>query len=63
MPQTQQFWFHESMMNSLIDNLSDTYMPFEFETPMITDQMLSLFREFRNYYGEDVKLTFGFKLE
>lgn len=50
------------MLNSLALDLFDED---EIRTgnTMITGQVLSLFREFRNYFGNDVEMEVGIKLE
>lgn len=60
--QKNQFFFHETMLNSLALDLFDESM-IRTGNPLITDQVLSIFREFRNYFGNDVEMEVGIKLE
>ena len=50
------------MANSLLFDLSDSYMPFYLSSEGLNAQIEELFHEFVLYYGEDVNMTIGVKL-
>jgi len=49
--QKEQFFLHESTINSLLYAYSDMFMPLPIENTNITNNVLMLFPEFRHVYG------------
>jgi len=60
--QKEQFFLHESTLNSLLFDLSDSYMPINVESEAISASLLQVFHEFAIAYGPDVQLSLGVKL-
>jgi len=53
--QKEQLFVHQSMLNSIFLALDKDIMPLDL-TGDITDQLLTLFHEFKIKFGNDVKL-------
>ena len=53
---SNQFFLHETTLNSLFYALDQKYMPLHINSTNVTSQLLTLFPEIRGYYGEQVFL-------
>lgn len=53
---------HEAAANSLLYDLSDSYMPLMLNSTGISAQLLQLFPEMKLHYGADVNLELGVRL-
>lgn len=62
-PQTQQLTINQATANSLLFDLSDSFMPLMIDSPSLAMQLIQLFPEMRLHYGPEVKLVLGFKLQ
>lgn len=60
--QLEQFFIHQSTVNSLFFDLSDSLMPLSLNSPSLSAQLLQLFPELRLHYGVDVNLELGVTL-
>ena len=51
MPQKEQVFIHESVINSFLFALSDSYMPMMLNNTLLTTQLIDLFPELKMHYG------------
>jgi len=53
---SEQFWFHQSMLNSLMQVADDHIFPLDITSPGITAQLKQVFPELVAHYGKDMTL-------
>ena len=53
---------HEATANSLLYDISDSYMPLMIDSPSLAAQLSQLFPELKLHYGPDVKIELGVRL-
>jgi hypothetical protein len=60
---SEQFWIHESMINSLFLTYGQSIMPMAINNKNLTDLIKLLFPELKKYYGQDVDLTLSASID
>ena len=53
---------HEATANSLLYDISDSYMPLMIDSPSLAAQLSQLFPELKLHYGPDVQIELGVRL-
>jgi hypothetical protein len=61
--QSEQFWIHQNMVDSLFQDVGDKLFPLTVASPDISAQMLQVFHEVAIYYGTDAKVALDVTLD